>query len=602
MDQALPKHKTARQHTYKAIFLITVFVVIIALTILAFMPLHIEASTKTQKIVAVRSNTPVQLGTTTITGISSVRASTSASVVENTTLTSGLSSTSTQITNTIESKAVGSFINQKYPPLQTESPYTANDFLTTNQLITGAVAGIIILIVSFFALISSKSIRRYVRREIRRLESNFPGASLYDVKKYTERAKIQHLVGIILLFGASGIFIGTLYAQQIKINHPIVFSKESMLRDTWNNYKKTYVDENGRTLDRQRENITTSEGQSYTMLRAVWINDKETFDKSFVWTKLHLQQKDNLFSWLYGIQEDGTMGILTKEGGENTASDADSDIALALILAYSRWGDDIYMIEAKTIIESIWEEEVIIINDKPYFTANNLEKKSNTINALLNPSYFSPYAYRIFAVIDTNHPWLLLVDTSYDVIEKSISLPLDTSKNVGLPPNWILINKQTSELSQAMDSNYGFDAMRIPWRLSMDALWFNEPRAKTTLQKFTFLSKEWSANNKFKIVYAHDGTPVLSGESPAFYGGVIGYFKLLEPNEAEKLYEDKLEILYSPDNLGWRQTMSYYDDNWAWFGIALANDKLPNLASTLTKSGGYNNMLTNVTQLIKNTQ
>src|SRR3989338_2078064 len=51
---------------------------------------------------------------------------------------------------------------------------------------------------------------------------------------------------------------------------PIVFSEQRMLYLLWEGYKEEYLEpETWRTLDKQRNNITTSEGQSYTMLRSV---------------------------------------------------------------------------------------------------------------------------------------------------------------------------------------------------------------------------------------------------------------------------------------------------------------------------------------------
>jgi hypothetical protein len=39
------------------------------------------------------------------------------------------------------------------------------------------------------------------------------------------------------------------------------------------------------------------------------------------------------------------------------------------------------------------------------------------------------------------------------------------------------------------------------------------------------------------------------------------------------------KCLFSPDSNTWKITLGYYDDNWAWFGIALYNNLLPNLAT-----------------------
>ncbi len=107
---------------------------------------------------------------------------------------------------------------------------------------------------------------------------------------------------------------------------PIIFSDKNMLGYLWDDYKAEYIEAGtGRAVDKQQGNITTSEGQSYTMLRAVWMDDKPTFDLAYKWTNENLKRKeDHLFAWLFGKKADGTYGVLTDKGGYNTASDADT--------------------------------------------------------------------------------------------------------------------------------------------------------------------------------------------------------------------------------------------------------------------------------------
>jgi endoglucanase len=47
---------------------------------------------------------------------------------------------------------------------------------------------------------------------------------------------------------------------------------------------------------------------------------------------------------------------------------------------------------------------------------------------------------------------------------------------------------------------------------------------------------------------------------------------------AREIYEKKLSILYNSGNMSWRTPLSYYDTNWAWFGLALYHDMLVNLS------------------------
>lgn len=397
--------------------------------------------------------------------------------------------------------------------------------------------------------------------------------------------------GVICLIGALGLLATIAYHNSTKSRIPLIFSPHDMLAGTWAAYKKNYIEStSGRTLDKQNNNITTSEAESYTMLRAVWTDDQATFDQSWQWTEKTLKQPNsNLFSWLYGQKSDGTYGIRTDINGQNTASDADTDIALALLMAYGRWQDTAYLNSAQAIISDIWNKEVVSIQGKPYLAADDLEKNSSAPTIVVNPSYFSPAAYRIFANVDSGHPWEKLVDNSYVVLLQSMQSRLDKSKSDGLPPDWILVDRTNGSIQagtgkQNLTTNYSFDAMRVPWRVALDWQWNQDSRAKNILAGFSFLKQQWNSNKKIYAGYEHNGT-VAKGdnfESPAMYGASLGYFVVEDAQDANAIYENKLQVLYDPDNLGWRNTLSYYDDNWAWFGIALYDNSLTNLARSLT--------------------
>lgn len=392
-------------------------------------------------------------------------------------------------------------------------------------------------------------------------------------------------IGYVLLVVALIIFLSVIYINNSRRHIPLVFSPKTMLDSLWVTYKEEYLEpETLRTLDKQQDNITTSEGQSYTMLRSVWMDDQETFDISWQWTQDNLRRsEDNLFSWLFGQRPDGTYGVLTNRGGQNSASDADTDIAIALIFAFSRWKDNTYLDAAKEIITDIWNHEVVIINNKPYLAANNLEKSMSN-RVIINPSYFAPYAYKIFAEIDPIHDWKGLVDTSYQIMEESIVSNIDTSSSARLPPDWITIDRETGELraaeNESLTTNFGYDALRVPWRIALDWEWNRDERAQRVLRLLSFLDAEWRDKGSIYARYSHAGQVIDQYESPAMYGGVIGYFKTISPRIGKEVYEKKLQSLYSSDAQSWKTTLSYYDDNWAWFGIALYNELLPNLYST----------------------
>src|SRR5581483_2812051 len=100
------------------------------------------------------------------------------------------------------------------------------------------------------------------------------------------------LLGYGLIVVALVLALAVFYRNSKQSEVPLVFSPQQMLNSTWLNYKNDYLESGtGRTLDKSRGNVTTSEGESYTMLRAVWLGDKQTFDTSWQWTKDNLQHK-----------------------------------------------------------------------------------------------------------------------------------------------------------------------------------------------------------------------------------------------------------------------------------------------------------------------
>lgn len=379
------------------------------------------------------------------------------------------------------------------------------------------------------------------------------------------------------------LFIGVVYDQSKPVIDQLrapLYSEQDMLEALWERYKSNYIESaTGRTVDRQRNDVTTSEGQSYTMLRAVWMDDKETFDRAWRWTKDNLRKNSFLFAWKFGEKEDGSYGVLTEEGGNTSATDGDTDIALALFLAYGRWGNELYATEAREILNAVWEYEVVIINNKPYLLANDIEKSTDKEELIINPSYFSPYAYRIFAFFDPEHNWGGLVDTSYEILIKSMDTPTK------LPPNWLTLNKETADIqatrSPNLTTHYGYDAIRIPWRIALDYIWFENEEALSVLSNFNFLKQEWLKNKQIGSVYSQSGEVISDSESFSMYGTSIAYFSIVDKKIAQEIHNTKLFKNYDVDKFKWYKDPGYYGDNWGWFGLALYHGRLFNYTEFL---------------------
>jgi endoglucanase len=364
----------------------------------------------------------------------------------------------------------------------------------------------------------------------------------------------------------------------------------ALLKETWDSYKHDFLTTDGQVLDydgRGRDDTrstghqrTTSEGQAYALLRAVWMGDRREFRILWRWTQHHLQVRDDhLFAWL-GTRESGRAWHLDST---SAASDADEDIALALVFAGHRWRDPTYLSAARLVLDGIWVSEVARLKGEYFLTAGDWAT-SDSLGVVVNPSYFAPYAYRIFAREDPDHPWSGLVATSYKALERCTRSTLGESKSSGLPPNWCVLNRRTGAARPFpvdAGTDYGYDAFRVMWRVGLDRLWYGSRDAGRYLRSSDYLRQQWSKKGWLAAQYRHDGATANGGwEDPTIYGGDIGDFLSTDSAAATSLLHEKLLNSFRRDGDAayWGDRWSYYQQNWVWFGVAMASGRLQNLA------------------------
>lgn len=348
---------------------------------------------------------------------------------------------------------------------------------------------------------------------------------------------------------------------------------KSQLLESWNYYKSNFIHSYGQVID-PSNGVTTSEGQSYALLRAAWMNDKEMFKGVWLWTKDHMQFRleDRLFSWKW-------------EGDKLTdtsnATDADQDIAAALLFGYKIWGDEEYLNAAKEVIRDIWQHTVVEINGRHYLLPMRRENAEQWDGYLFNASYLSPMWYRIFAEVDPEHDWNKLAKDSYYALNE-----LGISGGVThLPPDWSLLDKKTGKFSSAKvyfnrdTDNFSFDAFRTLWRVSLDYQWNQKPEALEYLNKVNnFLVAEYQKKGSLPAVLAPSGAAVMSEHSLSVDGGYLASLMHHEDKSISiDFYQKFIEAELSADGKYWGSGESYYDANWLWFSSGLYNENLPNL-------------------------
>ena len=115
----------------------------------------------------------------------------------------------------------------------------------------------------------------------------------------------------------------------------------------WNTYKTKMIIAAGagsglRVQRTENGNDTVSEGIAYGMIFAVYMGDKATFDGLWTYAKAHFDGK-GLMHW----HIDANGGTV----GQGAATDADEDMAFALMMADKQWGG--YASDASTQVGTI---------------------------------------------------------------------------------------------------------------------------------------------------------------------------------------------------------------------------------------------------------
>lgn len=248
------------------------------------------------------------------------------------------------------------------------------------------------------------------------------------------------------------------------------------------------------------EDTTVSEGIAYGMILAVVMDDPELFDPLWIYSRQPGFLTDGgLMHWK--ISADAMVA------GQGAATDADEDMAWALVLAAKKWGgrgtlEDDYINLAKAQIQRIWDREIDHGRGELVLAGDSW---GPTI--VFNPSYFAPNQYRLFGIVSGNvEGWNRVIDTGYQHLEGTLRESLGNALN-GLVPAWGVDSEGNPGQPWAgAPTNYQYDSARIPFRIGQDYCEFGEPRAKAYLDKVSaFFSGIGAAN--IRDGYELDGTP-----------------------------------------------------------------------------------------------
>ena len=333
----------------------------------------------------------------------------------------------------------------------------------------------------------------------------------------------------------------------------------------WQAYAGRFISADGRVIDPQGGDRTTSEGQSYALFFALVNNDRGRFDKLLAWTQSNLASGDlgaHLPAWNWGKAKDGHWGPLDP----NSASDSDLWIAYDLIEAGRLWNDMHYTTLGRRLAELIARKEIV---DLPGFGPAVLPGAVGFRFSglwVLNPSYTPLFILNRLAAVAPGGPWANVAMEVPSLIERS-------AKN-GFAMDWVCYTPGQS-FSPCLANGHttpgplgSYDAIRVyTWAGMLSDGNSAKSRILKALPGMNLYLQSHSAPPE-KI--NSDGVPLNSDGPVGFSAALLPYLSSIgnDAAVAQQLVRIKSQ-LDEKSNLygaGYGTGPTYYDQNLALFG------------------------------------
>ena len=345
-------------------------------------------------------------------------------------------------------------------------------------------------------------------------------------------------------------------------------SDPTLLRQSWEGYLTRFVTPEGRVLRPENGDDTVSEGQAYTMLRAVWMNDQATFDRVWNWTRANLQRTGRpaptLMAWHWTPADGGSVVDW------NVATDADTDLALALVMAGDRWrvattpGTNVYHDAARTVLADLAGHAVVDVEGARLMLPGAwADERVDGRGMVLNPSYFAPASYRVFARFTGDTRWDDMATGSYQVLNAVCG-----GAAAGRPiPDWVrwTSREQWSPEGRSAEARSSWDALRVPWRTATDLIWFNAPEAQRVLSVCLapFVQAQRSDGGGMAAEYSLSGE-VLGGDDHPLANAMYAFALSSNRDRDRLLARAQARLVEAPGGLFFGEPDRYYVNSLAY--------------------------------------
>jgi len=220
---------------------------------------------------------------------------------------------------------------------------------------------------------------------------------------------------------------------------------EAAARESAEAFFDRYVDQTGRVVRHDQGEDTVSEGQAYALLLAVALKDRGRFDLVWGWMRDNIRRPDKLFSWHWnsGVTDD------------QSASDADLDIARALVLAGRQFDDPGLTREGVGLGDQILAQETRVVHGRRLLLPGQwAADRPSPVS--VNPSYVSPVATQVL--------WRASKDRRWKELERGSRALLGSLSSRRMPPDWATVGDDGVAKPDPSKSSSGWDAIRVPLR------------------------------------------------------------------------------------------------------------------------------------------
>ncbi|WP_064745672.1 glycosyl hydrolase family 8 [Paenibacillus sp. UNC451MF] len=328
----------------------------------------------------------------------------------------------------------------------------------------------------------------------------------------------------------------TYYSGTIKPNHVTQTQLDNDVKRIYDEWKARYLKQNPKASDQYyvfynlegeadpANAVSSSEGHGYGMLAAVLMagydtNAKTYFDGLYKFYKAHPSvNNSNLMAWQQIKDSSGNI-IDNPDGGNDSATDGDMDIAYSLLLADKQWGSSgtiNYLNQAKSLINAIMAKDV---NSSEWLLKMG-DWASNSDTQYGKGTRLSDYMLshlKAFQTATTDANWANVTTKSYSIIN---TLYNNNSLSTGLMPDFAVYSSgsyvpaPSQYLEDVNDGKYYYNSSRTPWRIPVDYLLTGDTRAIGQLTTLNNWVKTKTSSNPNNIIsgYNLNGT-VISGET-----------------------------------------------------------------------------------------